>query len=50
MQVIDKEEKRFCDNCDEYKYAFAIQFENGEHVVTLCKECLLKLLDAIVRR
>lgn len=50
MKVIETDDKYFCSNCDQYVYGFHIKTKDGERQMTLCKDCLLELLDAIVRR
>jgi hypothetical protein len=50
MQVVEHYDKWECDNCGKWTYIFKIETDDGECQLRLCKECLLKLLDAIVRR
>lgn len=49
ISVEEKWDKGFCENCEEYSPIYQIRIK-GVCVCELCKECLLKLYDAIVRR
>lgn len=50
MKVVERYDKYECDNCHRWIYVFDIETSDGERQLKLCKDCLLKLLDAIVRR
>ena len=50
MIVEELYEKSYCDNCEEYIYAFEIKTKDGIRHLTLCKKCLLELLKAIIER
>ena len=50
MKVIEYYDKTECDNCHKWTYVFTVETSDGEYRIRLCKDCLLKLLDAIVRR
>lgn len=50
MIVEELYEKSYCDNCEEYTYAFEIKTKDGIRQLTLCKKCLLELLKAIIER
>ena len=50
MKVIDTYDKGYCDNCEEWVYVFDIVTEKGTHTMTLCKDCLLKLMKGIIER
>lgn len=40
-----------CDNCSEYVYKlYTIYDDNGNIIIRLCKDCLMKLFEAILRR
>lgn len=50
MIVEELYEKSYCDNCEEYTYAFEIKTKDEIRHLTLCKKCLLELLKAIIER
>ena len=51
MNVVLSFEDFICDNCESYSdERYTIYAKNGDIIIRLCKECLLKLLDAIVKR
>lgn len=39
-----------CDNCGQYGYIFEITTDSGSTPLTLCKGCLMELLQAIIER
>ena len=51
MKITETDDKRPCEECDGYGYAFELKLKTDKYpTVTLCKNCLLKLLKAIIER
>lgn len=50
MRVFMDHNERCCDNCDKRAYVYNIHHTDGTVMVCLCKECLMKLLKAIIER
>ena len=52
MKVQESYDTEYCYECGKYDYAFEIYVGNDEEYpkLRLCKSCLLKLFDAIIRR
>jgi hypothetical protein len=52
MKIQESYDKEFCHECNEYGYVFEIYIgDDAEYPkLRLCKSCLLKLFDAIIRR
>lgn len=50
MKVIEYYDKTECEECHKWTYVFIIEIGDDEYKIKLCKDCLLKLLDAIIRR
>ena len=48
---IERDYEACCDNCDVYfEDIYTIYSDSGDIIIKLCKECLLKLLKAIIER
>ena len=50
MKVEEYYEKKCCTNCEKYTYVHNIVLSDGTIVLSLCKECLLKLLKGLIER
>lgn len=50
MRVEKSNYERTCDECGEFADAFEITLADGYTQMVLCKDCLMKLLKAIIER
>ncbi len=50
MRVFSDNNERCCDNCDKRAQVYNIRVEDGTIMRWLCKDCLMKLLKAIIER